>query len=155
MFHLNEFWGETTAMIRIIGLLFLSLLFASSVQAKSTRFATAEPPFQQVAVMYDVAAPGQEQTLAITLDQPGGFVTIFRLVVTYANGATQDVLDETMSNNTTISWVVPADAGAGVARYRLSTSGCGCGDRSRPASPVNTESSAEGVFFVSNGSNQR
>ncbi len=142
-------------MIRIIGLLCLSLLFAGSIQAKSARLATTEPPFQQVAVMYDVAAPGQEQTLTITLDQPGGLVTIFRLGITYANGATQEVLDETMSNNSTISWVVPADAGAGMARYQLSTSGCGCGDRSRPAGPVNIESSAEGVFLVSNGGDRR
>ncbi len=135
-------------MIRMICLLCLSVLFASSVEAKSSLLATTEPPFRQVMVAHETVAPGQEQSLAVVLDQPAGLTTIFQLAITYPSGATQDVLDETASSEATISWVVPPDAGAGVAQYALTTSGCGCGDRSRPASPVNIESTAAGVFFV-------
>ena len=135
-------------MLRLIVLLCLSVLFASSVEAKSLLLATTEPPFRQVMVERETVAPGQEQSLAIALDQPGGLTTIFQLAITYPSGATQDVLDETVASDATISWLVPPNAGAGVAQYTLTTSGCGCGDRSRPASPVNIESTAEGVFLV-------
>ena len=135
-------------MLRLIVLLCLSVLVASSVEARSSLLATTEPPFRQVMVERETVAPGQEQSLAVALDQPGGLTTIFRLAITYPSGAKQDVLDETVSNEATISWLAPLDAGAGVAQYTLTTSGCGCGDRSRPASPVNIESTAKGVFFV-------
>ncbi len=135
-------------MLRLIVLLCLSVLFASSVEAKSSRLATVEPPFRQVMVEHETVTPGQEQSISIALDQPGGRTTIFQLAITYPSGATQDVLAETVSSDATISWLVPPDAGAGVAHYKLTTSGCGCGERSRPASPVNIESRAEGLFFV-------
>ncbi len=135
-------------MLRLTILLCLSVMVASSVEAKSSLLAATEPPFRQVQVERATVAPGQEQSLAVALDRPGGLTTIFQLAITYPSGATQDVLDETASSEATISWLVPPDAGTGVAQYALTTSGCGCGDRSRPASPVNIESTAEGVFFV-------
>ncbi len=132
----------------LIVLVCLSFLFARSVQAESLLLAIVEPPFRQVQVVHGVVAPGQEQTLFIALDQPDGNVTTLQLAVSYPSGATQDVFSQTSSSDTSISWVVPADAGVGAAQVRLITNDCGCGLRVRPASPVNNESSAEGTFFV-------
>ena len=136
-------------MARLVSLIVGALFCAGSVQqAALTLLDRADPFFNQVVVDRISAAPGSEQTLHVTLNDPGAVTTIFQLAVTYANGVTQTVLDETMGSEATLSWVVPANAGVGAARFELTTSGCGCGDRSRPSNPVGGESTAEGHFYV-------
>lgn len=135
-------------MQHLIILICLSFLFAHSVQAGSLSLAVTEPPFRQVKIVHGVTTSGQEQTLSVALDQIEGEVATLRLVINYPGGASHEIFSETRSNTMNISWIVPADAGVGAAQVKLTTSGCGCGLRTRPASPVNTESSAEGTFFI-------
>ncbi len=136
------------ALLRPIILFCLSFLFAASIQAGSSLLAATEPPFRQVRALQAVAVAGQEQSLSIALDQPDGSIAPFRLAISYPSGAAQELFGEIHGSQTGISWTVPADAGVGAAQFRLTTSGCGCGLRTRPANPVNSESSAVGVFFI-------
>jgi len=140
---------STWEMARLLCLLVLSVLVAGSVRpALPSLLDRASPLFRRVDVEHATAAPGDAQTLSVTLNQPAGTTTIFQLAITYANGATQDVVGETISSAATLSWIVPPDAAAGTARFKLASTGCGCGDRSRPANPISTESTAEGHFSV-------
>ncbi len=140
---------SSISIARLAGLIVVALSCVGSIhQATPTLLARVDPFFRQVVVERVAATPGGEQALHVTLHDPGAVTTILQLAVTYANGVTQSVLDETMGSEATLSWVVPANAGAGAARFALTTSGCGCGDRSRPSNTVSGESTAEGHFYV-------
>ncbi|HQY92658.1 hypothetical protein [Caldilinea sp.] len=135
-------------MTRLLLLLFSSILFAGSIEAAATLPVTIEPPFRQVLVEQGAIAPGQEQAISVTLDQLTATTTILQLTITYPDGETQDVLKQMVGSTATLSWLVPTSAPAGMATFRLVTSGCGCGDRSGLTGPTNLESVAEGYFFV-------
>ena len=120
----------------------------STVQSSTLQSIPVKAPFQRVVVAQPTVAPGSEQTISITLDQQAPTTTVLQLEVTYAGGATQDVLDQTVGSTATLNWLVPGDAQSGEAKFRLKSSGCGCGDRSGATSPTDIESMVEGHFFV-------
>lgn len=136
-------------MMRLILFLVVSILFASSTKPASSLLATTiESPFRQVALEQETVSPSREQNLYVTLDQLRAMATIFHLTIVYSGGETQTVLGQTAGSTATLSWLVPVDVETGMARFRLVTSGCGCGDHSGSAGPTNLESVAEGYFFV-------
>jgi hypothetical protein len=110
----------------------------------------AKAPFRQVVVERQTIAAGAEQAISVTLDQRAATTTILQLTITYPGGETQDVLDQTLGSTATLNWLVPDDIRSGEARFRLKTSGCGCGDRSGTAELTDLESTVEGSFFVKN-----
>ena len=91
---------------------------------------------------------GETQKLSVTLQKAPGNETIFTLVITYADGAQQDVVASTLSNVAELSWETPSTARSGFATFQLSTSGCGCGDRSIGQPATSQESSIDGWFVV-------
>ena len=138
-------------MTRLLLLFFSSILFAGSIEAAAALPVTLEPPFRQVLVEQAVVAPGQEQALSVTLDRLTATTTILQLTITYSNGEAQEVVKQTVGSTATLAWLAPTDAPAGMATFRLMTSGCGCGDRSGLTGPTNLE----GYFFIqSNASSE-
>ena len=140
-------------MVRMVLLGLVSLLFAGaatgSVAAGArTLSVTGKPPFQSVTVAHITRAPGQEQTLTVTLAPETAATTILQLIVTYPGGSTQTVLDQTFGSAATLAWTVPAEAQAGMAHFSVRASDCGCGPRSAGAMPVVQASTTEGSFFV-------
>jgi hypothetical protein len=106
------------------------------------------PPFREAWLARAAVTPGGEQTLAVTLAGRSATTTILQLTVTYPDGNTQDVLDQTLGNSATLTWQVPATANAGVATFRLQLGDCGCGDRSLGAAPATGASALAGTFVV-------
>jgi hypothetical protein len=135
-------------MMRLILFLMISLLFSGSARPPSSLLATIEAPFRQVALEHQTVRPGHEQNLSVTLDHRAAITTIFQLTIFYPDGETQTLFRQTVGSTATLSWLVPTDVKTGMARFRLTTSGCGCGDPSGVTSLINLESSAEGYFFV-------
>ena len=86
--------------------------------------------------------------MGVTLDADAGATAIFRLVITYADGARQEVFAQIADAHADIVWQVPADAPAGTASFRLIASNCGCGGYSTIPGPSNVESTVEGQFTV-------
>lgn len=102
--------------------------------------------FAQAALDAGTVGIGEQQNLHLILQKTASSETIFQLTVTYANGIEQNVINATLGRETTLSWDIPADAGVGVATFHLSTSDCGCGDRT--PGQVNLTGEAEGEFHV-------
>lgn len=121
---------------------------ASTVPPAAMDSIPVKAPFQSVVVAQPTIAPGGEQTIAVTLEQQAPTTTILQLQITYAGGATQDVIDQTVGSTATLNWLVPDDAKSGDAKFRLKSSGCGCGDRSSVTGPTDIETMVEGHFFV-------
>ena len=121
---------------------------ASTMQPSSVDSIPVKAPFQSVVVAQPTIARGGEQAISVTLAQQAPTTTILQLEITYAGGATQDVLDQTVGRTATLNWQVPDDAKSGDAKFRLKSSGCGCGDRSSATGPTDIESMVEGHFFV-------
>jgi hypothetical protein len=117
-------------------------------QSASVDAIAVKAPFQRVVVEVPTIAPGGEQAISVTLDQQASTTTVLQLEITYAGGATQDVLDQTVGSTATLNWQVPGDTQSGEAKFRLKSSGCGCGDRSSTTGPTDIESTVEGHFFV-------
>jgi hypothetical protein len=140
-------------MTRLIMLLCACVISAGcgqtpTVQSPPVDSIPVTAPFQRVVVAQPTIAPGREQTISVTLEQAASTTTVLQLEVTYAGGATQDVLDQTVGSTATLNWLVPDDAQVGEAKFRLKSSGCGCGDRSSATGPTDIESMVEGHFFV-------
>ena len=140
-------------MTRLILLLCTCIISAgcgqtSTVPPSSVDSIRVQAPFQSVVVEQPTIAPGGAQTISVTLEQGASTTTVLQLEVTYAGGATQDVFDQTVGSTATLEWLVPGDAQSGEARFRLKSSGCGCGDRSSATGPTDIESMVEGHFFV-------
>jgi hypothetical protein len=140
-------------MVRLI-LLGLALILVAGCGAPAAPAAAlpvaAKAPFRQVVVEQQTIAAGAEQAISVTLDQQAATTTILQLTITYPGGETQDVLDQTLGSTATLNWLVPDDIRSGEARFRLKTSGCGCGDRSSAAELTDLETTVEGSFFVKN-----
>jgi hypothetical protein len=140
-------------MTRLLLLLCACIISAGCGQNKPAQSASVnaiavKAPFQRVVVEEPTIRPGGEQTISVTLDQGATTTTVLQLEVTYAGGATQDVLDQTVGSTATLNWLVPGDTQSGEARFRLKSSGCGCGDRSSATGPTDIESTVEGHFVV-------
>lgn len=135
-------------MLRLILLLCFPILFAGSIDPAALLPTTLEAPFQQVVVQRGAIVAGQEQAIAIKLDKATATTTILELTVTYPDGTTQQVLDQTLGRTADIAWQVPPGTAVGMAHFAVVTSGCGCGDRSAATSPIDLESTATGHFFV-------
>jgi hypothetical protein len=135
-------------MVRLILLLCFPILLAGSIDPAGLLSTAVEAPFQQVAVQRVAIASGQEQSIAVKLDKSTATTTILALTVTYADGTTQRVLDQTLGATADIAWQVPPGTAAGMAQFTVETSGCGCGDRSVAAAPIDLESTATGFFYI-------
>ncbi|MFN8469382.1 MAG: hypothetical protein U0X20_27755 [Caldilineaceae bacterium] len=119
-----------------------------TVGASSVGSIAVQAPFQRVVVAQPTIAPGGEQAISVTLELGASTTTVLQLEITYTGGTTQDVLDQTVGSTATLNWLVPDDAQSGEAKFRLKSSGCGCGDRSSATGPTDIESTVEGHFFV-------
>jgi hypothetical protein len=140
-------------MTRLILLLCACIISAgcgqtSAVPPSSMDSIPVQAPFQRVVVAQPTIAPGGEQAISVTLEQGASTTTVLQLEITYAGGAKQDVLDQTVGSTATLNWLVPGDTQSGEAKFRLKSSGCGCGDRSSTTGPTDIESTVEGHFFV-------
>jgi hypothetical protein len=134
-------------------LLLLILLFSGAVEGAAApplyvRILTPPGIFDQVDVAASTLSPGETQNLYIQLDKHGNHLTILQLVVTYPNRSEEQVLGSTVGAQATLTWPIPPDAGVGMARFTLTSGGCGCGVYDPRQPPSNTESRAEGWFWV-------
>lgn len=132
-----------------IGILLLLLLMGCRDRTvEAAPVVTTNGFFEQAALATGALRTGEEQNLHLILHNGGGSETIFQLTITYANGVEQSVVKATTAREATLVWNIPPDAGVGRATFRLTTTGCGCGDRR--VAQVNTvlEGSAEGEFHV-------
>jgi hypothetical protein len=122
--------------IRLVALLLLTLLLGGSADFALPAPVLANSLFARVNFAPPRATVGTTQTLQVRLSGMAGRETIFRLNLTYPSGVTQEVTDVTLSQEATLEWLIPLDAGVGVAHFELYAIDCGCGDRtlSRPAS---------------------
>ncbi len=135
-------------MLRLFLILLSFILVAVSGAEGGALPIAAAAPFRQIVLAHQALAPGAEQALAIALDQTSA-TTVLQLTVTYADGKTQDVLDQTLGSTASVTWQVPEDAAPGAAAFQLKTGSCGCGDRSAAsAAPAGIERTITGYFFV-------
>jgi hypothetical protein len=143
-------------LLRVLLLLLSSLLVVVSagaagsaplVAAGALQLAAA-PPYQEVLLARQAVARGEEQSLAVTLAGEPAATTILQLTITYPDGTTQEVLDQTVGRTATITWQVPATAAPGVASFELQTSGCGCGERTIGATVANPQGLLAGAFAI-------
>ncbi|MCB0158636.1 MAG: hypothetical protein KDD83_10945 [Caldilineaceae bacterium] len=135
-------------MIRLGLTLLLALFIGGSLGASTDAQLTDHEPFFSATVAHPTVGAGQEQRVAVTLDAGAGTTAIFRMVITYAGGAQQEVFAQTADAHADIVWQVPADAAAGTASFRLIANNCGCGGYSTIPGPSNVESAMEGRFTV-------
>ena len=130
----------------MVGLLLLLLVGCRGRLAAPPPVVTANAFFAQAALDASALRIGDQQQLHLLLEKTASSETIFQLTVTYANGIEQRVIKATLGRETTLSWDIPADAGVGVATFQLTTSDCGCGDRS--PGQVTLTGEAKGEFHV-------
>lgn len=130
----------------LYGVLLLILVGCRGQLAAPPPAVTANAFFAQAVLDAGAVRIGEQQNLHLVLQKAASSETIFQLTVTYANGIEQSVINATLGRETTLSWAIPADAGVGVATFHLTTSDCGCGDRS--PGQVNITGKAEGEFRV-------
>lgn len=128
------------------GALLLLLVGCRGQGATPQPVVTTNAFFAQAVLDAGAVRIGEQQNLHLILQKTATSETIFQLTVTYANGSEQTVIKATLGRETTLSWTIPADAGVGVATFHLTTSDCGCGDRS--PGQVNLSGEAEGEFHV-------
>lgn len=103
------------------------------------------PALRLTATAQQVQA-GAPQTLQVHLPSRTTQITLLVLTVTYANGATERTLHSIEGASRTITWTVPADAGAGTATFRISAQSCNCGSHS--TIPGQTIADVTGTFQV-------
>ena len=130
------------------------LLFVSSLLGSSVSFTPAMPaatftaPQLTVSVTAQWVRGGERQALQVHLDQSAERSATLVLVVTYPNGKTERTLHSARGSETTLTWIVPPDAGNGEATFTLSADGCGCGQKGTVPPPNKLESAVEGTFQV-------
>lgn len=110
--------------------------------------ATAGSRILRVHLQPTAAVPGAPQTLDATLHNPMGELMILTLSITYADGQKQTVVESSLTETGILSWTVPKTASTGLANYRLSAGGCGCGAGDYGLQPPALESTMEGTFAV-------
>ena len=130
----------------IYGVLILLLVGCRERLSAPPPVVTTNAFFAQALLDAGALRIGEQQQLHLALEKTATSETIFQLTVTYANGIEQRVIKATLGRETTLSWEIPADAGVGVATFHLTTSDCGCGDRS--PGQVTLTGEAEGEFHV-------
>lgn len=130
----------------LYGVLLLLLAGCRGQLAAPPPAVTANAFFAQAVLDAGAVHIGEQQDLHLVLQKTTSSETIFQLTVTYANGIEQRVIKTTLGRETTLSWDIPADAGVGVATFHLTTSDCGCGDRS--PGQVTSTGDAKGEFRV-------
>lgn len=130
----------------IYGVLILLLVGCRGRLTAPPAVVTTNAFFAQAALDAGAVRSGEQQQLHLALEKTATSETIFQLTVTYANGIEQRVIKATLGRETTLSWEIPADAGVGVATFHLTTSDCGCGDRS--PGQVTLIGEAAGEFHV-------
>lgn len=136
-------------MLRLLCLALLPLFMGGSVwHTPSSLRIQADPFFSRIVVGQERVTTGQEQNLQITLVQSAGVTTIFQLVITYPSGVQQEVFAQTIGSEARLTWQIPPAVGVGVANFALTSTGCGCGERTRPANPSNSMSKAAGQFQI-------
>jgi hypothetical protein len=131
----------------------LTLLFSGALQGAAAppayvRILAPDALFAQIDVASPILLPGDTQNLQVQLDKRASSLTILQLVVAYPNGKEEQVVNATVGAQTTLSWVIPASAGAGMAHFTLTSSDCGCGEHGVGQLPSSTESRAEGWFWI-------
>ena len=132
--------------LALYGVLLLILVGCRAPLTTPPPVVTTNAFFAQAVLDAGAVRIGEQQNLHLILQKAASSETIFQLTVTYANGSEQSVINATLGRETTLSWTIPADAGVGVATFHLTTSDCGCGDRS--PGQVNLTGEAEGEFRV-------
>lgn len=130
----------------LYGALILILVGCRGRLATPPPVVTTNAFFAQAVLDAGAVRIGEQQQLHLLLQKTASSETIFQLTVTYANGVKQSVINATLGRETTLSWDIPADAGVGMATFHLTTSDCGCGDRS--PGQVNLTGEAKGEFHV-------
>ena len=130
----------------MVGMLLLLLVGCRGRLAAPPPVVTANAFFAQAVLDAGAVRVGDQQQLHLLLEKTASSETIFQLTVTYANGSEQRVINATLGREATLSWDIPADAGVGVATFQLTTSDCGCGDRS--PGQVTLTGEAKGEFHV-------
>jgi hypothetical protein len=135
-------------MLRVLLLLVAAALMVASIDGAAAERVALTPPFQQVVLAHREIAPGAEQEIAVTLEAQAATPALFQLMITYADGTTQDVLDQSLGSTAGIAWQIPAGVPEGTATFRLKTSGCGCGDPSSSSGSTALEAAIEGTFYV-------
>lgn len=93
-------------------------------------------------------SPGESQILYTSLHNPSGELMILTLSISYPDGQKQTVVESSLTDTGTLSWTIPTTVPTGVANYRLTAGGCGCGAGNYGMHQPALESSAEGVFWV-------
>ncbi len=136
-------------LLRALLILSVTLGMDASV-APMAAFYSATPHALLAVVTLQAAhiQAGEAQNLEATLNMAPGSQTIFSLLITYADGTNQEVVDATISNVATIGWQIPAVAPSGIATFHLATTGCGCADRALDQPAISPESSIDGWFIV-------
>jgi hypothetical protein len=135
-------------MLRALLLLMAAVLMVGSIDGAAAQRVPVTPPFQRVVLQHRILGRGAEQEIAVALEPQTAVPAVFQLSITYADGTTQDVLDQSFGRTANITWQVPAGAPEGTAFFRLKTSGCGCGDRSSSSGSAAREAVVEGTFYV-------
>lgn len=130
----------------LYGVLILLLVGCREQQVAPPPAVATNAFFTQAVLDAGAVRIGEQQNLHLVLQKTASSETIFQLTVTYANGSEQRVINATLGREATLSWDIPADAGVGVATFHLTTSDCGCGDRS--PGQVTLTGEAKGEFHV-------
>jgi hypothetical protein len=113
---------------RLVLFLFMSSLIqtaAPPVPAVDT--STADSRFLEVYVAAGTVQVEQTQQLSAKLAGPPGELVILTLSITYPSGYQRTQVASTLTNEATLTWVIPPEAGVGTATYQVATGGCGCG----------------------------
>ena len=136
-------------LLRVLILLTVTLSMDASVASMPAFYPATSPTLLAVVTLQaGHIQAGEAQNLVATLNTAPGSQTIFSLVITYADGAKQEVVDSTISNVATISWQTPTVVQPGIAMFHLATTGCGCADRALAQLATSQESSIDGWFIV-------
>jgi hypothetical protein len=139
-------------MSQILQLFALLILIGSVAQGgaspPATHSLTPNTQFIGVEVESNPLLSGQTQNLFAKMESSPGELVILTLSITYPNGVKHTVVGSTLNGEAILSWPVPPDAGRGTAKYRLTSSGCGCGSGQdgKPKAPV--QKIAEGSFTI-------
>ena len=84
------------------------------------------PFFRSVKVEKPALTAGQDQSIRIAVKNPVQEVVILSALVTYPNGACENLATGTASTAADLRWRIPDTAAAGTVRFSLSAGSGGC-----------------------------